>query len=244
MSDNSEKNQNTDEQPTTSPGGSPIYRHQERERPFQLARSNEDVEQIEAHITRYLGGLDWVFHELVSDLIHIDVHVIEPTHSRYYYTLVTTGMSDLPMHPPEAAADCRYAELMLCLPPTWKLSQDAFNDEANYWVVRWLKMLARLPHQYETWLWTGHTIPNNDPPSPFSGQTQLSGVILWRPKLFKEEFLQLKINDEKTVNFFSMIPLYSSEMDFKLNNGTNALFDLLAENNVTELLIQRRDPVC
>lgn len=42
------------------------------------------------------GVLAFVWHELVSDLVHLDVHVAEPTPARPYYTVVTSGMSDRP----------------------------------------------------------------------------------------------------------------------------------------------------
>ncbi len=48
-----------------------------------------------------------------------------------------------------------YAELMIDLPPEWLVQDD---DENNYWPIRWLKILARLPIDSDTWLGYGHTI--------------------------------------------------------------------------------------
>jgi hypothetical protein len=59
-----------------------------------------------------------LFHELLSDLVHVDIHIVEPTAARNYYTLVTSGMSDRPMAAPEECRECRYAELVISLPPT------------------------------------------------------------------------------------------------------------------------------
>ncbi len=116
----------------TSPAGAEILRHQPREREFEPATGDSSaIEQIEAHIEEHLGEVDQVWHEMVSDLVHIDIYQIPPTVDRPFWTLVTTGMSDLPMTVPEGAEDYTYAELMLCLPPDWKMSQQDFEDENN-----------------------------------------------------------------------------------------------------------------
>jgi hypothetical protein len=244
MSEKPDNKPNADPKPTTSPSGSPIYRHQQRKRRFQLAYGeNEALALIDRHITRYIGSIEWVHHELASDLVHIDIHVINPTHSRNYYKLVTSGMSDLPMHVPDGAKHLQYAELMLCLPPNWPLTNAALEDPNNYWPMRWLRLLARFPHQYETWFGVGHTIPNGNPAQPLSDQTSLCGMIFAKPALFKDQFAQLTVNAQKTIHFLSVIPVYQSEIALKLDNGANALFERFAANNVTELLIQNRDVV-
>lgn len=243
-----DKPNNTDDKsdnPTTSATGSPIYYHKERKRIYQMAfGDNEDLTQIDKHITRHVGEIAWVYRELASDLVHIDVHVINPTHSRNYFKLVTSGMSDLPMTTPVGAEQFQYAELMLCLPPNWKLTKSGLEDHNNYWPIHMLKTLARFPHQYETWFGLGHTIPNGDPPQPMATHTKLCGTILARPLLFKGGFCELKISDEKTIQFLSLIPIYESEIAFKLEHGADALFERFAANNVTELLIQNRDAMC
>src|SRR5262245_42031267 len=123
-----------------SEGGIPIHRHQHRERPFELASGDSSaIEAVEQHIERYIGKPENVFHELISDLVHIDVHVVAPTAKRNYYTLVTSGMSDRPMAAPPEMEDCKYAELLVCLPPDWPLSEKDFKNNDNYWPIFWLK---------------------------------------------------------------------------------------------------------
>lgn len=228
----------TQDDPEYSESGSPIYRHEPSDKGFVPASGDaEEIRRIEAHIEEHIGKPALVWHELVSHLVHIDIHMIEPTPERDYYTLITSGMSSQPMKTPPGAEAFRYAELMICLPPTWELNQEAFQNEANYWPLRWLKVLARLPHEYNTWLWALHTVPNGDPPRPFAPDTWLSGVMLMQPSyMFSDEFVQLKINDDKTIFFLSVIPLYSDEMDFKLKHGADPLLTRLAEHQVNEVL--------
>jgi hypothetical protein len=227
---------------TVSLSGSPIYNHTERKRPFELVTDSENAEKLEQHIEQYAGKIDMVFHEIISDLVHIDVHHIKPTRTRNVHTLVTTGMSDRPMSPPEQMADCKYAELLITLPPDWMISSEAFQDETNYWPVRLLKWLARFPHEYETWLWYGHTIPNGNPPEPFHHSTKFDCAMLVPPLGLSEEFHSFQCNQEKEVHFFSIIPLYPEEVALKLRNGSNALFDLFDKYRIDEVVdLNRRN---
>jgi hypothetical protein len=231
----------------TTGHGDPVYRYSDNDRPnqFELAiGDSENIERITQHIEQYCGPVGNVFHELVSDRVHIDVHQVPPTKERPYWTLVTSGMSDRPMNAPEQVAECRFAELMLCLPPNWPLDEASLKDGRNYWPIYVLKLLARFPHQFNTWLWWGHTLPNGDPAEPYADNTQLCCALLLTPMRFPEEFGQLKIDDEKTIHFFSIVPLYKEEMELKLEKGTEALFDGFDKHQVNELLDPKRVNVC
>ena len=229
-----------------SPSGAPILRHEARDREVDFAQANEQaLEAISEHVEKYIGKIDHVFHELVSDLVHIDVLIVNPTPEKNYYTLVTSGMSNLPMQVPEGAEDFRYAELMLCLPSDWKMSQEAFQQEENYWPIHWLKRLARMPHEYDTWLFDGHTIPNGDPAEPYASNTKLAGMLLSVPATVTqlEEFFTLRLPDERKVHFFSLLPLYKEEMDFKLKQGNDKLVEKLHSNGVNEIVNLNRKNV-
>lgn len=220
-----------------SESGQPIYRHKEREREFEpVVGHSETIEQIEQHIERHVGPVATVYHELVSDLVHIDVHIVEPAAERDFYTLVTSGMSDRPMNAPEGAEELRFAELVIGLPSDWPMEEEDLKQEEHYWPVRLMKFLARFPHEYETWLWSMHTIPNGDPPQPYAKNTELCGAMLLPPITTAEDFWELPIGDEKRIHFFGVVPLHQDEMDLKLREGAEALFDGFDEHNVSELL--------
>lgn len=226
-------------------GGSVVHRHEDASRDFQPARGSlASVQLITDHVERHLGPVASTFHEIVSDLVHIDVHLILPTERRPFVTLVTSGMSDLAMTPPPEAQEFSYAELMICLPPDWPLSREDFQDENNYWPVRWLKQLARFPHTYETWLFEGHSIPNGDPPEPFAENTDFCGWLLFPPLLVSDEFRELRVNDDKTIRFFAIFPLFENEMELKLEAGMDALIDRFAKHGVTEVVDLNRGSTC
>lgn len=226
-------------------GGSVVFRHEPRKTDFELAIGDEQtIERIEQHIERHVGKPEWVWHELISDLVHVDVHQVPPTPERPFYTLVTSGMSDRPMTTVPEAAAFRYAELVICLPAEWQMTQEAFQDERWYWPIRWMKILARFPHEYETWLGWGHTVPSGDPPEPYADNTRLCCMLLLSPVRCEDGFEQLPVDADKTVHFYSLIPLYREEMDFKLSKGTDALVDRLGQQGVTELLDVNRPNTC
>ncbi|MBB3113833.1 hypothetical protein FHS18_005946 [Paenibacillus phyllosphaerae] len=230
-----------------SPSGAPIYRHEARDRELELATGDSAAaEAITAHIEKHIGPVRHVFSEIISDLVRVNILVVEPSAKRNYYTLVTCGMSDRPMTVPEGAEQFRFAELMLCLPPTWKLSDEAFRSEDNYWPIRAMKVLARLPHEYETWLYHAHTIPNANPPEPYAVNTKLSGMMLSLPTIADdlEAFFTLQLGEDKPVHFFTLLPLYEEEMNFKLSKGADALLEKLAQADVNELVDPRRKNVC
>jgi Suppressor of fused protein (SUFU) len=231
-------------EPEFSESGAPIYRHKRTKHDYQGVAGNESrMAEIEAHVEKHIGKPAWVFHELVSDLVHVDVHIVEPTPERNYYTLFTTGMSDRPMTAPREVSDCRYAELLICLPPDWNLEQKDFDNEANFWPIRWLKILSRLPHQYNTWLFIGHTVPNGDPATSFADNTNLCCALLTTPALFDPDFLTLELKDRQ-IHFLALVPIYAEEMEFKMRKGVNSLLDRFADAGVTELLDLTRVNVC
>ena len=58
--------------------GSPIYRHGQPSG-WEAPAGEEFLEDISAHIEAHLGLVKSVFHEIISDAVHIDVHFIRPT---------------------------------------------------------------------------------------------------------------------------------------------------------------------
>lgn len=231
--------------PEVSESGSPILRHVERTKPFEMViGDSEHIEAIVEHIEKQVGEVTMVFHEIVSNLVHIDVHHVPPGPGRGFHTLVTTGMSDKPMTVPEGAEEFRFAELVLCLPSDWKLTREDFADEANYWPIRLMKELARLPHEYETWLGPGHSVPNGEPPQPYAQNTRFCCALIVPPFRFGKEFLRLETPDERVINFYSVWPLLPDETEFKLKHGYDELMDRLFARDVTDVVeITRRNTV-
>jgi hypothetical protein len=188
--------------------GSPIYRHKPREEKWKPPHHpGKYLEEIDAHIERYVGKVETVFHEIFSDLVHLDVHFVTATKERPYHVLVTSGVSDEPMNVPEGMEEFRRAELLIALPRSWPLAQDEFKHEDNYWPVRWLKTIGRMPHAYDTWIGWGHTIPHGDPAEPIAN-TGFIGMMLVAPQWLPVEFFQMTAEDGEKITFYQLVPLY------------------------------------
>jgi hypothetical protein len=226
-----------------SKSGSPIIRYKKTEKEAVFVPpSGGSTGEIEAHLKKHVGNAKPIWQELVSPIIHIDVYLVEPTAEHDFYTLVTSGMSDKAMTAPYRAG--QYAELMICLPSDWKIDTDEFKNDRTFWPLSWLKRLARLPHQYKTWFWESHTIPNGDPPQPYADDTELCCALLSAPVLFGSEFRTLEIRKDKVINFLSFIPIYREEMQYKLDHGIDGLYSRFDKFGVTELLDINRPNTC
>lgn len=185
----------------------------------------EEVEALDAHIEKYFGASENVFHEIVSPDIHVDIYVIEPTPARNFYTLITVGMGAHLMDVPEELDEYKLkrAEMVIYLPADW----DIYNgDEEYYWPLRWLKILARLPIKHDTWLGWGHTVPNG---GPFADNTLLSGVMLINPEDVEEGAAICELPNGEEVNFYQVIPVYEEEMNYKIEHGAEGLLDKMAD---------------
>ncbi|MDL2260629.1 suppressor of fused domain protein [Methanimicrococcus sp. OttesenSCG-928-J09] len=200
--------------------------------------SQDEIGILEDHIFDYFGEFDNVFHEIVSPDIHVDIAVIEPTPERNYYTLITMGMGAHRMNVPEELSDLNFdrAELMICLPPDWDVKS---SEENRYWPIRWLKIMARLPLNHETWLGWGHTVPTGEPIE----STDFECLLVVSPGDFDDNGFECEIPDGSLINFYQLIPLYAEEMAYKLENGTEALLELMTDDALRYVKVDR-ESVC
>lgn len=145
---------------------------------------------------------------------------------------------------PPGREDYAHAELMITLPPDWRLTEDAFRDERWYWPVRWLEKLARFPHEYKTWLGHGHSIPNGDPASPLGPGTKLSGFLVMPPVSMPAESYVLDDGEGPRILFYALYPLYDEEMRLKLAEGTDAVIEKMETASITDWVNPRRARTC
>ena len=237
----------SEESEEKSESGAPIYRYDpdQVEQGFQPARGEEHIEAISDHIEEHIGPVESVFHEVMSEIVHVDVHIVAPTADYPFYTLVTSGMSDLPMTAPDGYEDYRHAEVYLQLPADWPLKdQDVMQQEEHYWPIRWLKIIARFPHTYHTFIASGHTIPNGEEAAPLGPGTELGCMMAVSGGPFPEEFDVLPLEDGTLIHFYQLVPLYPAEMNLKLSKGMEALMDKFDEHDIADAIDPRRVNTC
>ncbi len=200
------------------------------------------IEEIQRHIAHHIGEPANVIHEHVSEKVHIDIHIVNPTRRFPFYTLVTSGMSTLPMNTPIGKSAQRFAELCLALPSDWPISNDAVE---YWWPMTILRFLARYPHIAQTWIGLGHTIvlTPGDPPKPFDESTRLNSVIIFRPIFLPEAFSTLQLSSDTVIQFYTVVPLFEEERQFAIRNSSEELFSKFKNKNVGELLQPQRPTV-
>ncbi|MEM9029311.1 MAG: suppressor of fused domain protein [Pseudomonadota bacterium] len=239
-----------------TPGGSRIIVGKDRETGWTQPESYaENCELIQEHLEPVIGEAATVFHEIISDLVHLDVLVYAPNENRDYWVYVTSGMSDLRMAIPEGVdpAEWSRAELIMALPRAWgdalaETLERSEDDENSYWPIGLLKWLARYPHVAQTWLAPGHTIPNFEN-EPYTNASRLNVALVDFPRLLPASHATLMLPDGDRLNFFGLILLYPEEADFKLDQGYEALAEKFEPNGVSELLdlsrrsVIRRNPL-
>lgn len=208
---------------------SQIVRHSVPDSPGEISSgSSQLIDEVSAHIATHIGRVESVFHELVSPRVHLDVHWVKPSTKIPANVLVTSGMAEAPMTVPPGYDGPQYMELCCFLPPDWAPdfapktgAEDLLQTERWYWPVRWLKSLARLPHEYSTFLGYGHTVPNGEDPQPFCDNVEFCGMLVTYPHPVPA-FASLQVGDH-SVAFMQIVPLYKEEMSLKLKRGAETL---------------------
>ena len=197
----------------------------------QYSYSEEEMDKVSEYIKQQYGEFDIVAHELVSPDIHCDIAIVPPTDDQPYYKLVTMGAGAFKMNVPEDLKSDVYerAEYVVFLPADWNIKSD---KEEDYWPIRMLKTVARLPVSMDDWLFYRHTVNLTDDESPVAENTGFNSCVLFisfgkdnKPV----EPLKLDLSD-KEVAFFQLVPLYPEELQFKLEHSFDELEDIMDDD--------------
>lgn len=197
--------------------------------------TEQELDEYEAFIEKNFGSYDSVIHEIASPDIHLDIIIVPPTEDNPFYKMITMGMGAYKMNVPYDLAEyeLEYAELVLYLPPDWRL--DSF-DEKDYWPIRLMKILGRIPINSNSWLGFGHTAYIDGNGSHFAENTEFNTMLLLNACNLKYEKLDLRLSSGKKINFYQMFPLYQEELDIKLAASLEELLNLFDDDDKFPLL--------
>ena len=200
-----------------------------------IATQGNDEEKIVAYVSQRFGQADELaLREVLPVLkdVHIAIHVIRPTKQHPFMTFFTTGMSSRAMNVPAGQEAFRFGQLSMHLPKTWPHPREVATDNtAALWPVQILRQLAYLPHVNNSWYGPFHTAAFEDPPQPFGPNTLQSSALLVADKL-----LPLQLRSDKSVKFFTVIPIYTEELGIAMKLGMNELLDELQKHGVTPMV--------
>lgn len=177
----------------------------------------------------YFGSYEFVSHEIGMQVPHVDVYAYSPGHrGRDFYTLVTGGMSDLPMRVPRGVSANR-AELVM------------YVEEPKEEYLALLRFLAHFPHNHHTWLGFDHTFPNGQPAQPLFDDAALDTLLMIRSILEPDATLSQSLRiDKDPVCLLWVVPITTAECELKLRAGSEALLDLFDQVEHPIVLDEKR----
>ena len=227
-----------------APNGSRIVHHEPRSVPFRPAAPSRFFFDVHAHVERTLGAVPKVFHDLVGDLVHVDVYPVPPRQERPWWTLVTNGVSGAPMRVPEEAGgpDLTHAELCLQLPRDWPVFEPDRAWPRHVWPLVLLGELGRFPHALDAWLSPGSTVANGIPAEPFVPGTRWAGAMIERPGMLPRAFRTLRARGSR-IEFLAIVPLTAAELDLARTIDADAFRDRLRAAGVTHVVDPDRPSV-
>lgn len=195
---------------------------------------NDPHSKILQHVSNYFGPVESTIDELIpGSSVSVSVHIFPPSENQDFFTLFTTGMSDEPMGFSSGEGEDKYAELLIKLPSNWKVDQDSMRDPNLFWPLKWLKLVAHMPHKNDGWIEEGVILPNGEPPQPFAPNTKLSCIMVTKPE---EKELESVLTEQRNVKIYTLIPIYSEERDLALEKGHEYLLNRMRENGITDVL--------
>jgi len=171
----------------------------------------------ELHYKKFLGKpSDEIQHDITGTILHID-----EKRDRDFSTIITSGMSSMVQTLPKTLSekDAGRIELM------WYVR----NPEP--WMFHFLIPLAKYPFIYKTFFWNLTTFENADGslfPNPFL-DSKLQHIIFLPPVFEEKGFREGPVLDKIPVHFLWVFPITYEEMKYKLEKGSDAFADLIAE---------------
>ena len=197
--------------------------------------SEKDLTEVSDFIEDEFGPFDHVYHELVSPDMHIDIAMIPPHEGCDYYTLCTIGAGAYRMNIDKEIRIqhqlSEHSEFMIYLPADWKLDDESFKDEANYWPVRLLKSTARLSRATGSWLGVGHTVGTEDG-NPYSEELPYNNAMLLYPAPYLTKvYTNCNLSSGKTITFHQILPITQEELEYKQEKGTAKFLDKVFTKN-------------
>jgi hypothetical protein len=188
---------------------------------------------VSDHIGQYFDNDDvLVFDELESPDFHMDTYLIKPDGERAFCTLLTCGVSSIPMNVPDPRCN-PYVELMLLLPESWPFANDQWKEPENYWPIELVKSIGRFPHDNHTWIGMSHTIPESK--SSYLYSRGFVATILLKSLAVSMDFQQIP-HSEGAIDILLPIPLTEKEYLYKKEKRLDAFLEKAVESGYPDIV--------
>jgi hypothetical protein len=212
-----------------------------------------DVEHRDALLTHYEHSFgrpfSILYHEKVSEVVHLDTYIYSPTDERPFITAATVGMSAMPLvfkGDPDVEQDQADEhghrelsnELIIYLDQNWD-----FGSSFGLAPILILNYIARYPHAEKSAIWPGLSFGYSK--RPIIEGSLLTDLFLRRPVY---ENIEGSMSDVehcdlpggKYCHLMWLIPITVAECYIKRTEGAEALYHILTENDYFTLDVDRR----
>jgi hypothetical protein len=195
--------------------------------------------EITHYLTQFLGEpAEKALVDVVpTSLPPVSVQVFPQTHINDSLALVTSGMSEYPMHVPAGKEANMFAELVFHLDPQWPIRGDLPVPDESAWPIALLKRLASYPFENKTYYEFFNVLRLADLGIEYR-EAALSAVLI----AYDEDMKYLAL-DDRVIVFFYVFPLYADEYELYLKEGIETLQRAFCDNGIEPVFFSGRRSV-
>ena len=196
----------------------------------EISISSVARQEVIAHIEKYFGKINNFLHDDSCSEYPLDIAVIAPRKEHNYYTLITVNMSNHEvLESDDIDGNTCHQELLINLPPDWKLGLSDWTEEKWCWPIRLITSLARQCIRHRTCISWGKTMELGGE-NTFSEDTKLCAIVLLSPSIFGDKSSKCKTQEAGSVEFYQVIPLYREELQFIQDKDIDEFFEICPDD--------------
>lgn len=196
----------------------------------EISISSVTRQEVIAHIEKYFGKINNFLHDDSCSEYPLDIAVIAPRKEHNYYTLITVNMSNHEvLESDDIDGNTCHQELLINLPPDWKLGLSDWTEEKWCWPIRLITSLARQCIRHRTCISWGKTMELGGE-NTFSEDTKLCAIVLLSPSIFGDKSSTCKTQEAGSVEFYQVIPLYREELQFIQDKDIDEFFEICPDD--------------
>lgn len=196
----------------------------------EISISSVARQEVIAHIEKYFGKINNFLHDDSCSEYPLDIAVIAPRKEHNYYTLITVNMSNHEvLESDDIDGNTCHQELLINLPPDWKLGLSDWTEEKWCWPIRLITSLARQCIRHRTCISWGKTMELGGE-NTFSEGTKLCAIVLLSPSIFGDKSSTCKTQGAGSVEFYQVIPLYREELQFIQDKDIDEFFEICPDD--------------
>ena len=196
----------------------------------EISISSVARQEVIAHIEKYFGKINNFLHDDSCSEYPLDIAVIAPRKEHNYYTLITANMSNHEvLESDDIDGNTCHQELLINLPPDWKLGLSDWTEEKWCWPIRLITSLARQCIRHRTCISWGKTMELGGE-NTFSEDTKLCAIVLLSPSIFGDKSSTCKTQGAGSVEFYQVIPLYREELQFIQDKDIDEFFEICPDD--------------